>query len=295
MKDFDRTVIFYFTGTGNTWLMAEEIAREMERRGVETNLEAIEQASAQLDISRYGIVGLGFPIYAWCFPSNVRRFLRKFPKVNGKKAFIFSTMQDESLGSEALAGRYLKRLGYNVIAARPFITANNETIYFGPEDARDPSTISKIERMKARAPRFVEEILSGRGEIEHNTPLYISLSQVSGMAFDLLDGYLASRNLRITPDCTSCGLCEKICPEANIYGSLTWPQFRNRCLMCERCVSFCPQKAIIHPLHRAKHTDIRYRAPGYRPPVLRKPTRWVFEGERTPEHELAPEYVSDKD
>jgi ferredoxin len=275
--------------------MAEEIAREMERRGIKADLEAIEQAPAKLDFSRYGIIGLGFPIYAWCFPSNVRRFLRRFPRVKDKKAFIFSTMQDESLGSEALAGRYLKRLGYNVAAAKPFITANNETIYFGPEDLRDSSTILKIERMKARAPRFVEEILSERGEIEHNTPLYVSLSQVSGMAFDLLDGYLASRNFRITSDCTSCGLCEKICPEANIYGSLTWPQFRNRCLMCERCVSFCPQKAIIHPLHRAKYTDIRYRAPGYRPPILRRPTRWVFEGERTPERELAPEFVRDKD
>ena len=296
MKSADRALIICFSGTGNTWLMASSIAQEFTRRGVPADLLALEQAPARLALSSYTILGLGFPVYAWCFPSNVRRFLKKLPAAEGKRAFVFSTMQDASLGSEALAARYLKYKGFDVVAARAFLVVNNENIYFGPADPRDPWTLQMIEAMKAKAPGFVDGILSGRGEIERNSPLHVILSQLAGIGFDLLDGWLASRNFTVTEDCTSCGVCEKICPEGNIYGSLTWPRFKNRCLMCERCVNFCPQKALLHPLHRAPYSDTRYRAPGYKPPVLRKPSELVVEGfEELDEVESVPELTPEEE
>lgn len=284
-----RALILYFSGTGNTWIMASAIAREFERSGVSADLLALEQAPGNLDLSGYDMLGLGFPIYAWCFPSNVRRFLERLPRVTGKRAFVFSTMQSSSLGSEALAARYLKYKGFEVLSARAFLVVNNETIYYGPADPRDSWTLDMIEQMKAKAPEFVREILSGTGVIERNNPFYVFCSQLTGIGFDLLDGWLASRNFRITEDCTACGVCERICPEGNIAEALSWPGFRNRCLMCERCVNFCPMKAIIHPLHRAPHSDVRYCAPGYRPPLLRKPTERLPEVVAEPEELLAPE------
>lgn len=284
-----KVLILYFSGTGNTWIMASAIAEEFERRGVSAALLALEQTPGNLDLSGYDMLGLGFPIYAWCFPSNVRRFLSRLKRVRGKRAFVFSTMQSASLGSEALAARYLKYKGFDVVSARAFLVANNETIYYGPADPQDSWTLDMIDGMKARAPEFVREILSGTGVIERDNAFHVLLSQITGIGFDLLDGWLASRNFRITEDCNSCGLCERICPEANITQALTWPGFRNRCLMCERCVNFCPMKAIIHPLHRAPYSDVRYRAPGYRPPLMRKPSQRLPEAVTEPEELLAPE------
>jgi ferredoxin len=252
--------------------MASAIAKAFERRGVSADLAALEQTPSDFDLSGYDIVGLGFPIYAWCFPSNVRRFIKNLPKGEGRRAFVFSTIQGSSLGSEALAARYLEKKGYRVVAGRTFLAVNNETIYFGPADADDPCTIEMLERMRSRAPAFVEGILSGDGVIERNNLFCVMLSEFSGIIFDFLDGWLASRNFRITEDCNSCGLCERICPTGNIFASLTWPRFRNRCLMCERCVNFCPRVAITHPLRRV-NTNVRYQAPGYIPPILRSPSR----------------------
>jgi ferredoxin len=250
--------------------MAWAIAEEFERRGVRADLLALEQAPDRLDFSSYTMIGIGFPVYAWCFPSNVRRFIKKLPQGKGRRAFVFSTIQGASLGSEALLGRYLKKKGYRVLAGRAFLAVNNETIYFGPADPKNPYTIEMIERMKSRAPAFVEEILSDNGVIERNNPFYVMLSEFAGVIFDLLDGWLASRNFRIKATCTRCGICEQICPAGNIYASLVWPRFHNRCLMCERCVNFCPVKAIMHPIRRV-NTDVRYHAPGYIPPILREP------------------------
>lgn len=293
VKSSDKALIIYFTGTGNTWLMADAICGEFEKHGVPADLKTLEETPRDLDISPYSILGIGFPVYAWCFPSNIRRFLKRMPAGQDRCAFVFSTIQDSSWGSEALTARYLKRRGYNVVSARTFLAVNNETIYYGPADPRDPGTIDTLEYMKARAPSFVAEILSGKGEIERNAVFSVLASQLTGMGFDLLDGYLASRNFRVLDTCNRCGICERICPENNIFGSLTWPVFRNRCLMCERCVNFCPQKAIIHPIRRLD-TDIRYQAPGYVPPRLRKPTRWEFEPETVGEPELAPRFAADE-
>jgi len=266
--------------------MADAIAREFEKRNVNAELLALEQVPRNIDLSSYSYIGIGFPVYAWCFPSNVRRFLKRIPSAHGHRAFVFSTMQDKSWGSEALTARYLKRKGFAVVSARAFLVVNNETIYYGPADPRDRWTLKMIEEMKSKAPSFVEEILSGRGEIERNDILNVLASQLTGLGFDLLDGYLASRNFRILEGCTRCGICERVCPEDNIFGSLSWPQFRNRCLMCERCVNYCPQKVIVHPLHRIPHTDIRYQAPGFRPPMLRKPTE--LESDVYVDHEVVP-------
>ncbi|MBN2380902.1 EFR1 family ferrodoxin [candidate division WOR-3 bacterium] len=287
----ERALILYFSGTGNTWLMADEIAKEFARRGVQSDLAALEQVPRNLDTAPYSIVGIGFPVYAWCFPSNMRRFLKRIPTAQGKRAFVFSTMQKSSWGSEALTARYLERKGYRVVSARAFLVVNNETIYYGPADPCDPWTSKMIENMKAQAPFFVSEILSGKGEIERNNALQVLASQLTGVGFDLLDGYLASRNFRILENCTRCGLCERICPEANIYESLTTPRFRNRCLMCERCVNFCPEKAIVHPLRRIPYTDIRYQAAGYRPPRLRRPTKKALE----PNVDVVPELVTENE
>lgn len=266
-----RVLILYFSGTGNTWVMAWAIAKEFERRGVRADLLALEQAPDNLDFSSYTMIGMGFPVYAWCFPSNVRRFIKKLPQGQGRRAFVFSTIQGGSLGSEALLGRYLEKKGYRVVAGRAFLAVNNETIYFGPADPKNPYTIEMIRRMKSEAPAFVEKILSDKGVVERNSPFYVMLSEFAGVIFDLLDGYLASRNFGIEQSCTRCGICEQICPVHNIYASLVWPRFRNRCLMCERCVNFCPAGAIIHPIRRV-NTDVRYHAPGYIPPILREPS-----------------------
>jgi ferredoxin/flavodoxin len=267
----ERVLIIYFSGTGNTWVMASAIAKEFEKLGVRADLLAIEQAPVNLDLSGYAMLGIGFPVYAWCFPSNVRRLIKKLPQGQGRRAFVFSTIQGSSLGSEALLARYLKKKGYRVQAGRAFLAVNNETIYYGPADPKNPHTIEKIERMKSKAPAFVGEIVRGKGVIERNKPFYVMLSEFAGVIFDLLDGWLASRNFRITESCDSCGLCERICPTDNIYASLTWPRFRNRCLMCERCVNFCPRGAITHPLRRV-NTEVRYHAAGYTPSILRLPS-----------------------
>ncbi|MBD3286620.1 hypothetical protein GF359_08535 [candidate division WOR-3 bacterium] len=263
-----KALIAYFTGTGNTWFLADCLAKELRDKSIQTDITALEHIN-KVDLSTCDLLGLGFPVYAGCIPYNVWGFVRRLKPVAGKRAFVFSTKAQATAGSESLLARLLILKGYRVLAARSFIAPSNETLLFGPEDVTRPEVRAKLERLRHRVPGFVERMLSGNGVIEKNNTFMLLSSILSGFSFYLSTGYVS--NLLVTDDCTRCGLCEQICPAGNILSSLTRPRFRNRCVVCERCVSFCPEKAIVHPVTFVR-TSLRYRVPGYTPPVLRKPT-----------------------
>ena len=53
-----------------------------------------------------------------------------------------------------------------------------------------------------------------------------------------------SKKLKISDDCTGCGLCASICPMGNLRIQNGKAVNLEKCTMCYRCISSCPQKAI---------------------------------------------------
>ncbi len=270
-KARENALIFYFSATGNTWLAAKAIARRLSERGVQTDIAAIDEMSAMPDMGRYSVIGVGYPIFVFSIPGYVQRFIRKLPQGEGRKAFAFATMGGGTFGSEALASLLLRNKGYRVIAARPFVAANNDRALTGADDPDAPVTREALERMAADVESWTDDMLREKSGIVHDTTGWKLAAAVTGFAFTKLIPFHVTTMpfwfLKADSSCTGCGYCERICPVGNIKGALGRPRFGTRCIFCERCTNYCPKNAIHFLFSRRRP---RYNAPGFRPPLLRK-------------------------
>lgn len=268
-----KTLILYFSGTGNTWLAAEKLKARLSERGIASDLKAIEEIRTDVDLGPYSTIGIGYPIYLFSVPGFVYRFLKKLTAGEGRKAFVFATMGGGTFGSEALAALLLRNRGYRVIGAKPFVAPNNDAVLTGSENPDSPEAQADIEGLLRGIDSWVDEIVEGKGSIYKNKVSTKLAAAITGFAFRKLIPLHAFSMpfwfLKADKRCTSCGICERICPVGNIKGSLKIPRFGTRCLLCERCLNFCPKNAI-HFLFSPWRPQ--YRAPGYKPPFLRKPT-----------------------
>jgi MinD superfamily P-loop ATPase len=54
----------------------------------------------------------------------------------------------------------------------------------------------------------------------------------------------ADRAFRVSEHCTSCGICEQVCPVRNIVLDEGKPVWRGHCQECMACLQWCPVEAI---------------------------------------------------
>ena len=52
------------------------------------------------------------------------------------------------------------------------------------------------------------------------------------------------QSLKADESCTSCGICEQVCPVGNITMVDGAPRWNNHCEMCLACLNLCPEAAI---------------------------------------------------
>ena len=195
------------------------------------------------------IIGIGFPVYDLMPPEIVLSFTRLLPDARpGQAAFVFSTYTSYPLDANRYIIELLQQKGYRVIAEKSFkapgavayIYANPELSVIRGEAVFGKGIARSIES-------FVMQILRG---VRTTAPEILirphPLRKFHQFFSRFVMGNLFYRNLRVSVECTACGLCAKSCPSSNLSlenGSLRVLN-ANGCLRCMRCVVLCPAKAI---------------------------------------------------
>jgi ferredoxin len=54
----------------------------------------------------------------------------------------------------------------------------------------------------------------------------------------------AAQSYTVSNDCTSCSICQSVCPVGNIELKDGKPTFGGKCEQCMACIQWCPQKVI---------------------------------------------------
>ena len=86
-------VIFYFSGTGNTWWSSVELKKELVALGNTVDTYSIENPVLKKDgfilqkIKKADHIIIGFPIYGSDLPENMLDLVDKLPRVRNNKGF----------------------------------------------------------------------------------------------------------------------------------------------------------------------------------------------------------------
>lgn len=249
--------IYYFSGTGNTALVAGMIQSGLAALGCAAELIPVEDVlggKRTPDMEGFDLVGFGSQVIGFTTPSVMMRFIKLLPKQNGKRAFVFRTaggVATVNYNASRPMLRALGRRGFDVFHERLFAIGSNWINRF------DDAVVAGLAQATRRKTALMCEALL-RGEARHlETGRFQRLKM--GLVGRVTPAFfrVAGKDMAVDQAaCTQCGLCARHCPAGNITLKQGKVRFGWQCNCCLRCVYACPAKAI-----RFKHLGF-FAVPG---------------------------------
>ncbi len=235
-------MIFYFSATGNSKYAAEKIAGKTGDRIVFI-ADCFRKNEFTFEVTQGEIVGFVMPTYYYGLPIMIPEFIEKLA-LKGPEPYIFSCMTCGSTTGNA-SGKLEKLLsenGLKLSAKYSVAMADNFPLIYKLGSAEKAA-----ECLKAAEPnieKICEKVLhKDRGDFDGCKGVCPNI--VSSFAYPLYKHGRNTKKFTVNGNCSSCGLCEKICPSNAIEmrdGKPVW--IKEKCYLCLGCLNRCPEQAI---------------------------------------------------
>jgi len=233
-----KTIIFYYTGTGNSLWTARLLADEIGNTEIHPmHLFDTINAAAGADA-----VGFVFPVHMWGIPNLVMRFLNAIKKDPSQYYFAAAVTAGQVSRTLIQLRNILKRSGLTLSVGIDVVLPSNYIPWGGP------GPVSRQEKRFNDARGKIKEIAAvikkkDAGPIEKG-PLWqrIIFTGLYKMTFGMIPKM--DRDFWVDDKCNSCEICAKVCPVENITMQSGKPAWEHRCEQCLACIQWCPQKAI---------------------------------------------------
>ncbi len=231
----------YLSGTGNTKHCIEKLIHLLDETAQAVPIEAKEAVSL---LSKHDFIVLAYPVQFSNAPVMVRDFIRSHADIwKDKKVLCVATMGLFSGDGAGCSARLLKRYGAKVV---------------GGLHIRMPDSVCDVKLLQKPAEKNRKIIIEADRKIEKRAEkIRHGKYPKDGMRlYNRIAGFIGQRlwyygktkdytdKLKISADCTGCGVCIPICPMENISVKNGAASAGKRCTMCYRCVSLCPAQAI---------------------------------------------------
>ena len=214
--------ILYFSGTGNTWRIAQLLHDRFIARKKAVELHSIEALSKEKIheiITRNDVIGFGYPIYGSDLPLIMQQFFMDLPLLQHPiPVFVFCTQWMFSGDGTRVSLEFLPSPWYQVRWSEHFLTPNNVCVSaIRLPYTNDQNKIeAKINRMRSRMDHLVEHIIDGT---DHRRGFNLFSKWLGLMQRAPFRKYFSALGNDVGIDlerCSRCGLCARICPVGNI-------------------------------------------------------------------------------
>lgn len=237
-----KTVIYYFSGTGNTEKVVREAARSLSALGWDAEACAIEQAeNVPETVAACDSLCIAYPVHAFNAPASVLRFAEALPAQETEKPlYIFKT------SGEPLALNNISSYKLRAVLAKKNFVFRGEYHYVMPYNIIFRHSDAMAYRMWETAKRLIPldcaDLAAGIEPPEKKFPFGGMLAGI--MRVEHWGGRWNGKKYRVEESCVHCMKCVKTCPTHNITYEDGKFRFGGGCLMCMRCAFHCPKNAI---------------------------------------------------
>lgn len=248
-------MIFYFSGTGNSYYAAKALCREGETM--------VDMAEAMRTNELFYVaktdepVGFVFPVYFYSVPSFVEEFLSKMSV--GNTSYVYAVITCG--GGIGGCAKQLKKLLWKIA-----LKLNYATELLMPDNAMTFYGIPSEEEADKRLPAADEKLAVIKQDIAERKLMEIPMGSGStGLMGKAYKAAMGTKKFHVEADkCLHCGLCAKNCPTGTVSMTNGLPVWEKpKCTKCLGCINRCPAEAIQY----GKMTKKRNR---YVNPVWRK-------------------------
>jgi len=247
-----KTVLYVFSGTGNSLMLARQLA------GILGNTDILliprEMSTPQkLTAERIGII---FPVYCWGPPRIVVDFINRLP-VYDRYFFAITNFGGSALGTLPQTKELLAQRGITLSGGWGITMPGNYLPLYGA------IPLEKQERMFAAAKQRITEIAQTilAQQSQSCESSFSLFNWMGNLGYKLFLPQLKSADRHFWTDakCNACGLCSKLCPTANVKLTDNKPVWSGNCEQCMACLQYCPQEAI--QFKKKSLSRKRYRHP----------------------------------
>ena len=257
-----RSIIFYYSGTGNTWYVANKMKYYLSSNTGKCEILSIEDISrltVQTKINNADIIGFGYPIYASDIPSPMKKFMQKIRISKNKQIFVFCTQYMFSGDGARVAKEFLKPYVKQIKWSAHFNMPNNLCCVNIHKYTNNPKEINKIlQKTNRKIKEFCINISKNKESLEDFKAINKMLGILPRTMYRKFSHKFKNKLSIDYSRCTCCGICASICPIGNIVYKNSNYVIKPKCEFCMRCYNFCPNNAI---LYNKKPRPTKYGVP----------------------------------
>lgn len=237
-----KNIIYYFTGTGNSLKAAKDIADNLNNTKIISIAKNFGQATIKGNPDTVGFV---FPVYYCGLPQIVLEFITQLDLSQISYIYIAATYGSMAgnAGCISQTNRILKNKG-KILNAGFYIKSVDNFILW----TWDITAEEKHEYLHTGVQQKAEQIADIVSQKKHHIDR--SITEHIGPYIFRYQHFVNTvttddKTFLYSEKCTSCGICDRVCPTQNIEMRNGHPCWKSEtCQRCLACLHLCPMSCI---------------------------------------------------